>query len=380
MPTIDPATLVIVNTLMAILLAVIMLTMRTSFPRTINGIDQWAAATVFSIVAAAMFSLQESPRFFRITLANGFMLLAMIYMASGMLRMFRLQLPLRRPIVAGAIGVTLAMAWSTYVQPSFQARLLIMSLVGIGAFGYLSWLPLRHGRRSIGSLVTAFAFALAALGCLMRVLSLVVRIDDPGSLFDQGLLQVAYLATFNITLLIATVGFILMANEQLRDILEFNAAHDALTGVLNRSAFFGRAHAEFEQSRRHDRPLSIALIDLDHFKRVNDNYGHGVGDRVLVDFCAAVRAALRTGDCMGRYGGEEFVVLLPDTTQEEAAAVMRRLLDTIRPGPGLPPYTFSIGYATLAPDMVELDDLLTAADRALYRAKKNGRARAESIA
>lgn len=122
------------------------------------------------------------------------------------------------------------------------------------------------------------------------------------------------------------------------------------------------------------------MIDLDHFKRVNDNYGHGVGDRVLVDFCAAVRAALRTGDCMGRYGGEEFVVLLPDTTQEEAAAVMRRLLDAIRPGPGLPPYTFSIGYATLAPDMVELDDLLTAADRALYRAKKNGRARAESIA
>lgn len=376
----DPATLVMITTLLAIPLAIIMLTMRTSFPQTIGGIDQWTLAIVLVIVTAVLFALRDTPRFIHVTLANSFMMLIMSCMASGMQRMFRVPFPQRRPVVAGAIGIVLAMAWYTYVQPSFQVRLFIMSLLGVGVFSYLGWLPLRYGRLSTGSLVTASAFVLTALSCFLRLLSLATGMDDPTNLFDPGKLQVIYLASFNLTLLIATMGFILMANEQLREILEFNAAHDALTGVLNRSAFFGRAHAEFEQSRRHDRPLSIALIDLDHFKRVNDNYGHGVGDRVLVDFCAAVHAALRTGDCMGRYGGEEFVVLLPDTTQEEAAVVMRRLLDTIRPGPGLPPYTFSIGYATLAPDMVELDDLLTAADRALYRAKKNGRARAESIA
>src|SRR5690606_14972535 len=103
MPIIDPATLVIVNALMAILLAIIMLAMRSSFPRTINGIDQWALATVLGIIAAAMFSLQESPRFFRIMLANSCMVMAIAYMVLGMLRMFRLRLPPRWQIWSGII-------------------------------------------------------------------------------------------------------------------------------------------------------------------------------------------------------------------------------------------------------------------------------------
>ncbi|MGB3424535.1 MAG: GGDEF domain-containing protein [Castellaniella sp.] len=378
MHAIDPATLVVVITLLAVLLAAIMLTMRTSFPRTIGGIDQWSAATVLVIVAAALFTLRKTPPFFHVTLANGFMLLAMIYMASGMLRMFRLRLPPRRPVLAAAAGITLAMAWYTYVQPSFQARLFIMALLGVCAFGYMSWLPLRHGRRGIGSLVTAFAFGLTALSCLVRLSTLMIRVDDPGGLFDPGTLQVIYLATFNVTLLIATVGFILMANEQLRDTLEFSATHDALTGVLNRGAFFERANTEFERSRRDARPLAIALMDLDHFKQINDKHGHQAGDRVLVDFCTTVRAALRPGDFLGRYGGEEFIVLLPDATHAEAAAAMQRLLDTVRPGLDLPLYTFSIGYAALEPGTAGIDDLLIAADKALYQAKENGRGRAEA--
>ena len=377
MHAIDPVTLVIVITLLAVLLAVIMLAMRASFPRTIGGIGQWAAATVLVIVAAALFVLRDTPRFLHITLSNGFMLLAMIYMASGMLRMYRLRFPPRRPIVAMAVGVTLVMAWYTYIQPSFQARLFIMSLLGAIMFGYLSWLPLRHGRRSMGSLITAFAFSVTTLSCLVRLATLLIRVDDPSGLFDPGLLQAIYLSTFNVTLLIATVGFILMANERLRDILEFSAAHDALTGALNRDAIFKLAHKEFEQSRRHSRPFSVALMDLDHFKQINDNHGHAVGDQVLVDFSRIVRATLRPGDALGRYGGEEFLLLLPGATYEETGAVMQRLLEAMRPGPGLPPHTVSIGYAALEPDTAEVSDLLISADKALYRAKKNGRNRVE---
>lgn len=371
------ATLVMIITLQAILLAVIILT-RNSFPRAIGGIDQCAVAVVFTIAAGALFALRATPPFFHIILANGFLILTMIYMAAALLRMYRLWLPPARLVAAAAALVMLAMAWYTYVQPSFQIRLFIMSLLGTCAFGYISWLPLRHGRRSIGSLVTAFSFGLTSLSCLVRLATLLTRIDVPADLFDPGVLQVIYLATFNVTLLIATVGFIVMANEQLRGLLEFSAAHDALTGALNRSAFFERANAEFQRSRRYGTPLSIALMDLDHFKRINDSHGHAAGDRVLVDFCVAVRGAVRPGDSLGRYGGEEFVLLLPGATREEAGSIMQRLLETVRPGPGLPPYAFSIGYACLEPGMSGVDDLLAAADQALYQAKENGRGRMQA--
>ncbi len=371
------STLVMMITLLAILLAVIILT-RASFPRAIDGIDQWAAAVVFTIASGALFTMRSAPPFFHIILANGFLILALIYMAAALLRMYRLRLPPTRLVVAGAISVMLAMAWYTYVQPSFQVRLFIISLLSTCAFGYIGWLALRHGKRSIGSLVIALSLGLASLSCLVRLATLLMGVDDPGDLFDPGVLQVIYLAVFNITSLIATVGFIVMANEQLRSIMEFNAAHDALTGALNRGAFFERANAEFQRSRRHATPLSIALMDLDNFKRINDRHGHAAGDRVLVDFCATVRSALRSGDSLGRYGGEEFVLLLPGATREEAGVVMQRLVDTVLPGPGLPPYAFSIGYASLTPGMAGVDDLLIAADKALYRAKENGRGRIEA--
>src|SRR5690606_4885029 len=130
-------------------------------------------------------------------------------------------------------------------------------------------------------------------------------------------------------------------------------------------------------SRNGRKPCAVLLLDLDNFKLINDQYGHAVGDRVLHDFSRSVRSVLRPVDLLGRYGGEEFTVLLPGLGREEAGAMAHRLRDAIRPASGLPPSAVSIGLAALSECVHSIDDLLIGADRALYRAKRNGRNRLE---
>lgn len=119
------------------------------------------------------------------------------------------------------------------------------------------------------------------------------------------------------------------------------------------------------------------LLDLDHFKLINDEHGHAVGDRVLQSFAHGLQGILGPRNALGRYGGEEFVVLLPDTSRTEARELAQQLRAAIQPRKGLPDYTFSIGFASITPRVKDIDELLNGADKALYIAKHNGRDRVE---
>src|SRR5690554_3965061 len=248
-----------------------------------------------------------------------------------------------------------------------------MSLTMGSVFAYLAWLPLRYGSRGLGSVITSLAFGYTSANCLLRVVTVVSGFSRPSELLDFNTLQVLYLASFNGGVLIGSLGFILMANERLRSILEFNASHDALTGALNRGAFFRLAHRHFEQCRATRRAFSVMLLDLDHFKLINDEHGHAVGDRVLQSFAHGLQGILGPRNALGRYGGEEFVVLLPDTSRTEARELAQRLRAAIQPSKGLPDYTVSIGFASITPRVKDIDELLNGADKALYIAKHNGR-------
>jgi len=153
------------------------------------------------------------------------------------------------------------------------------------------------------------------------------------------------------------------------------ATRDPLTGLLNRRAFFERMGQELERSRRHDQDLTLALLDLDHFKRVNDNHGHLVGDEVLQSFAAHLVATLRTVDIVGRYGGEEFVVLMPEVGPQLASIGLERCRVGMAscPWPEGLQVTFSCGLTTARGGDVER--MLQEADAALYRAKAAGRNR-----
>lgn len=174
----------------------------------------------------------------------------------------------------------------------------------------------------------------------------------------------------------------ILANLRNLAIAEVRAATDALTGLPNSRAVRDTARRMVAEATRGGRPLSALLLDLDHFKNINDTYGHGPGDDVLAAVGEALRSTVRESDFPGRYGGEEFLILLPDTGLEAALAVAEKIrlaIATIRVSTVGQLMTASIGVATLPGHGHDTQTLLRAADRALYTAKANGRNLVETL-
>lgn len=167
---------------------------------------------------------------------------------------------------------------------------------------------------------------------------------------------------------------------QLQQELERQAHVDYLTGLSNRRYFLEQAEVELNRSQRFPRPLSVFMLDIDHFKSINDTYGHQTGDLVLKTLAATCRTTLRDIDIVGRLGGEEFAILLPETGLDKAPEVAERLLKSIakakvQPESGIPlTFTVSIGVTTIPLGTpINIDTLLHQADQALYQAKNSGR-------
>jgi two-component system chemotaxis family response regulator WspR len=167
------------------------------------------------------------------------------------------------------------------------------------------------------------------------------------------------------------------ANKSLADL----ATIDGLTQLVNRRVIDLRLAEELKRSRRYKHPLGCILIDIDHFKTVNDAFGHPSGDRVLVEVGGAIREAVRSTDLVGRYGGEEFIVLLPETPTASARVVAERVRLAIakrtseKASEITPGVTASLGVATTELGAANERELVQHADQALYRAKREGRNR-----
>jgi two-component system cell cycle response regulator len=146
---------------------------------------------------------------------------------------------------------------------------------------------------------------------------------------------------------------------------------DELTGISNRRHILKLVESALADPRRHSQPVSLGLLDLDHFKKINDTHGHAGGDAVLRHFCDHTQTHLRSGQAMGRLGGEEFLLLLPGTELAEACTALDRVRHSLEPHAGIA-YTFSAGVAQARPGET-LAAVLERADRALYVAKERGR-------
>lgn len=180
--------------------------------------------------------------------------------------------------------------------------------------------------------------------------------------------------------MLATQTAIALENNSLFSKVQEMAMTDSLTNIFNRRRFFELADAEFERSHRYHHPLSIIMMDIDHFKRVNDSHGHAAGDIVLRQVAAICKSSLRTVDIFARYGGEEFVVMLPETNAEEASYTAERMRSLVARTPislgdKSIQVTLSFGVVELDESCKNIEELLDRSDQALYASKHNGRNR-----
>ena len=206
-------------------------------------------------------------------------------------------------------------------------------------------------------------------GALLGVLQLVNALDAEGSVvpFETDSDTMSLLAAY--------------AAAALRNVeLEASSVRDHLTGAFNRRYVTMRLDEELSRSQRTREPLSFALVDVDHFKRINDAHGHPAGDAVIRTVAQLLLNQSRAYTVVARYGGDEFAIVLPSTPKTGAAGYAERMMRIVRSYPfATGPVTLSIGTATFPDDAQSRDELIAGADRALYRAKDEGRNRVASL-
>ena len=379
----DPRTYLLVTNLLGVLCALVLWVQARSFPQEIKGLDDWAKAVGLIAFASGFSALRGAlPSLLTVVASSALFLFGQMWIIVGLQRYCDRRV-VWRPVLDIIGALVVVIVWLTYGSQHYQGRLFLMSIahIAFSAFGaYLVW---QAQPRGFGSRFLSGFFILGLLVAVYRIATLPSVADGMDDLFDHGLIQQLYLGFFSLGVLGLSIGFILLANERLRVDLEFMATRDPMTGALNRRAFFGRAEVEWSRSQRTRQPLAAVTSDIDFFKKVNDTHGHHVGDLVIKDFCQRAGQMLRIPDVLARFGGEEFVILLPDTGLAEAKQVAERIRKEIgkQRVRGLPAYTVSLGVAVAQagsgkPESIEA--LLALADEKLYQAKERGRNRVEA--
>lgn len=279
--------------------------------------------------------------------------------------------------VAALLGLfTVLVAYLSVIQADASLRIALVSFVIAGLLLSLAFQFVRGlDHVKVSSRLTAVVCSVHALIHLTQGL---VVLTQPAvdSLFVESLAnQLVFLGGLNTSIFLA-FGLIIMTTERLQADLRHQAAIDPLTKVFNRRAFFTAAEPLVKRAEYAKRPTSVLVMDLDHFKSINDTHGHHRGDEVLQSFAARARENLRGQDLLTRFGGEEFVALLPDTPIGQALEIAERVRQAVEWGSALergPACTVSIGAAVAAGET--LDQLIANADMALYEAKHLGRNR-----
>lgn len=265
------------------------------------------------------------------------------------------------------------------VEPDFRARVAAFSFLAFIFYAYQVTLVWRFGGRHFTARFFGGLLLLQAVVVLTRGVVVLNSEAQHINLLSVGPFQSLYMAIAHFMALLLTVGFMTVATHRLQTILERRSTLDPLTQVLNRRGFASIYAREHALMRRESTLMTMLSIDLDYFKKINDCHGHATGDRVLVDVAAVIGKALRVSDHVARFGGEEFIVLLPATGIERGLHIAERIQNAVRsPRADIPPYTISIGVACQATADEDLDGILMRADKALYCAKENGRDRIET--
>lgn len=383
----DPVTCFTIAALMMLLNGAILGFVHRDLPEQLRPCAQdWRVSTLLIAGGSVLLAAQKLGPLLILPLANGMIMLAL----SGYWRALRRfygepdTLWLAVPPLLGTAGIYVFS--SSF--PSLAARVMVATTVWvIGFAGCIA--TLHRGRvddRAISRRVLMGIFASLAVIMLVRGAYFVWASQLPTSIVDQSSWVNAITPLLVAVLpVVGTTAYLLLLSERITRQWQRAASTDYLTGLANRLTLGSEGDRRLKHARGGGAGLAIAVVDVDHFKHINDRFGHDVGDLALKHVAARLRAACRGEDLPARQGGEEFVIVFDGADRSEVAAVGERLRSAVEAEPFVADgvertITVSIGVAALGPDDRHFNDLVRRADQALYAAKAGGRNRVELAA
>jgi len=369
---------------------------------------QWAISAFTGGVAALITASAPSfPHFVGTIVDNTLTVVSLAFIHRGTAMLAGTRYNDRVYLACVALAVA-GFTWFTYGYPSLYCRIGLVSAFRGLFYGATLVMLLNRPGLPAGTRHLSDILALAAAWSLVRLASIIMSGDHVTNFLEGGATFAVMFAVSGILHMLVNAFQFRLESEQVRDDLAAHAGHleekrdmlqavvtertaeltrlattDSLTGIANRRHFIDRGRQELERAVRYNLPMAILVLDIDHFKQINDSFGHPAGDRLLQVVAQACQSSARHIDLAGRLGGEEFSLLMPETSAiaaNLAAERLRRAIANIAPAQSgvLRPITASFGVATLTSRDASLDTLLARADAALYRAKHGGRNRVEA--
>ncbi|WP_423926219.1 GGDEF domain-containing protein [Dokdonella sp.] len=364
------------STLIGLALAVTV----TGYPKSLRKpMRLWVRGLLIQPFSFVLFSLRgQIPDWLSIIVGNILLIIAFAHVSQA-LRAYNRKSQLNALMFA-IFGITIVgVILLTYVWPTLLGRITLISLV-LAVLAGIGVDAIYRGQHRITRPEHMVATML-----LVGIVIMMVRIlyaPDAGliELTTSSPMQGIVFTYGSLLPVIATSGFLLMCGERMNEDLSRLATIDSLTGVYNRRTLTELAGKAITASKRHGRALSLLILDIDHFKRINDEFGHEAGDLALCRVVEIMRSTLRESDLTARLGGEEFVAILPDTDEASAFVLAERLREELAASnfsiSGWPvPLRASIGVGSLGPTISDLETLMRETDRAMYSAKRGGRNR-----
>lgn len=386
----DPVTLMFSTSLLAAMTAVMSwAAARASVPVRALGMGSWARSMGFLSLACILWFLRDrAPFFLTFVVANGLALVSCGFLLEAFARLSSFSLPRFATallVLLGMTGVVGHFFW--HASGVFTVTSISLAFVVMSVWAKVLVLRRPKLRHQASSWFTLLVLGLLSVAMATRaVLALLGRNAEAYAPTASSSVQVFAIIAAAAFVPATTLGFFSMVYEVLRKQTIEDYKRDSLTGLLTRRAF---REAKNHFTAEPDAEYALLMFDFDHFKRVNDTYGHATGDLVLKHAAQLLKSAVRPGDLAGRLGGEEFCVLLPGAGLDAAKAVAERMVQQAAttavqlPNGVVVHYTASIGYAHRDPNPSSgqpetFEQVFERADKALYTAKRGGRNRAEA--
>ncbi|AVO49430.1 GGDEF domain-containing protein [Melaminivora suipulveris] len=351
-------------------------------PEAREGVGLWALALVLHGSCYALYALRgQIPDAASVVLANTLLTGVFALMLAAVEQFHGRPLPWWRMALPVALGLLL-FGW---FAGDYRARQIIVGTLGPAQLALVLWAlwrPLAPAQPRGAWLLSASVLAEVLLMLGRGALALSRHMDNAGLLQISPTQAAVFVLAF-VTIILASLGLLLMTKDRADAANRHLASHDALTGLANRRTLVQALARDMAHAVRIRGPYALVLLDIDHFKTVNDTRGHRAGDQVLRHVAGVLAARLRRQDLPGRYGGEEFLVLLPGTDLAGALQVAETLRQAVQDTPCPQPdgpiaVTISLGVCAARPHAPGCGEaLIDAADRALYAAKQAGRNRVQ---